>query len=288
MAHMEDKILSARHRLLRIPKKWLWAGMAGLFLFAGGFTDSHARDSPEPIALTGITTDPAMAFGHYTFATMWFPGVCRAWNDSSDVCNKERHNSAVNQQLTLHGLWPSRPKSLIDAGVEAPEWWHYGCYWFDNDKKIPESANLPPLELPGQLKKRLNQVMPLTQTYLDRHEYTKHIACFGPTPTEYFSTATNMLAMINTSYFAHWISAHRGQMVTRKAIQAAFKKGFKQPNARAMQLRCASNSNNTVKDVLTEIWFTIPTEKLAQFPKPSSFGSGLRGNCAEKIHILNP
>lgn len=288
MAAMKNKIFNANQPSPRAQKNWLLVGLMSLFLFAGGLSATHAKESPQPIVLNGIKPDPEMAFGHYTFATMWFPGVCQAWRDTGNVCDKERHNPRVNQQLTLHGLWPSRPKSLIDAGIDAPTWWHYGCYWFDHDKKIPESADLPPLALPGPLQQRLNQVMPLAQTHLDRHEYTKHIACFGPSPAEYFNTATDMLSALNASEFAHWLSAHRGQTVSRKAIQTAFIKGFKQPDARAMQLRCAAKPNSPVKDILTEIWFTIPTEKLAQFPKPTSFGPGLRGNCADKIHILNP
>jgi len=272
----------------RKPTTWLWLGLVGLVLFAGGLTVTQAKESPHPIVLNGIKPDPRMAFGHYTFATMWFPGICQAWNDVGDVCEKERHNPQVNQQLTLHGLWPSRPQSFIDAGIDAPTWWHYGCYWFDNDKKIPESADLPALELPDALQVRLKEVMPLMQTHLDRHEYSKHIACFGPSPAEYFSTATDMLNALNASAFARWVSAHRGETVSRKALQTAFIEGFKQPDARAMQLRCASKPNNPIKDILTEIWFTIPTDQLSQFPNPVSFGPGLRGNCAEKIHILNP
>ena len=287
MAAMKNKRLSANFPSRR-AQNWLVLGLVGLGLFAAGLSASHAKESPQPIVLTGIKPDPAMAFGHYTFATMWFPGVCQAWEGTAAVCAKERHNPNVNQQLTLHGLWPSRPKSLIDANIAAPTWWHYGCYWFNADQKIPESADLPPLALPGPLQQRVNHVMPLAQTNLDRHEYTKHIACFGPSPAEYFSTATTMLSVLNDSEFAHWVSAHRGQTVSRKAIQAAFSTGFKQPYARAMQLRCAAKPHSHVNDILTEIWFTIPTEQLAQFPKPESFGPGLRGNCAEKIHILSP
>jgi ribonuclease I len=226
-----------------------------------------------------------MAFDHYTFAAMWLPGICQAWTDVGTVCEKERNNPRVNTPFTLHGLWPSRPKRLIEANIDASTWWHYGCYWFDADQKIPKSADLPVLELPAELRVRLNEVMPLTQTHLDRHEYTKHISCFGPSPTQYFSAATQMIDALNTSEFAQWMNAHRGQTVSRTAIQTAFKQGFKQRDASAMQLRCASRPNSNIKNVLTEIWFTIPTEQLAQFPKPRSFGSGLRGNCSAKIQI---
>ncbi len=91
---------------------------------------------------------------------------------------------------------------------------------------------------------------------------------------------------LNTSEFAQWMHAHRGQTVARTAIQAAFKQSFKQVDASAMQLRCASKLGSSNKDILTEIWLTIPTAQLAQFPQPESFGPGLRGNCAAKIQIL--
>ncbi len=287
MASMKIKTNSVSNdRFIRRCITLAWICFSAALLFATSQTNTFAKESSQPIVLAGIKPDPNMAFGHYTFAAMWFPGICQAWSDVGTVCEKERNNAQVNQQFTLHGLWPSRPKSLIDAGIDAPTWWRYGCYWFDADKTIPDSADLPPLKLPSTLQTRLNRVMPLTQTHLDRHEYTKHIACFGPTPAQFFNTSSDMIEALNASEFAHWVSAHIGQTVSRQAIQTAFSKGFGQQNASAMQLRCTSMPNSSVNNILTEIWFTIPTEKLDQFPKPESFGPGLRGNCATKIRIL--
>jgi ribonuclease I len=269
----------------------LVAGLASFYLIATTPAAFAKELNPEPkqaIVLEGIKPDPQMAFGHYTFATMWFPGVCQAWRDVGAVCAKELHNPTVNQRLTLHGLWPSRPKLLIDADIKAPTWWHYGCYWFDAEQKIPESATLPPLDLPKALQTELDRVMPLTQTHLDRHEYTKHIACFGPTPAQYFSTATALLAAVNASSFGEWLGAHQGQTVSRAAIQTAFKQSFKQADARAMQLRCAAKPGSRTNNILTEIWFTIPTDQLERFPAPQSLGAGLRGNCAARILIAKP
>jgi len=276
----------------RVP--WvLWAigittGLASVYLFAAtplALAKGHTQKENPAIVLEGIKSDPQMAFGHYTFATMWFPGICQSWPDIGPICEQERHNPAVNQQITLHGLWPSRPKVMIDADIEAPTWWHYGCHWFKADQNVPESATLPPLDLPEELQTELNRVMPLTQVHLDRHEYAKHIACFGPTPEQYFSTSIDMLAAINASGFVEWLSANQGQTVSRAAIQTAFKQHFNQKDARAMQLRCTAKPGSNVNNILTEIWFTIPTEQLHLFPAPESFGAGRRGNCAANILI---
>ncbi len=289
MATMKSKTVNRNGKAINPRSRraaWAWISLASILIFGACPPATFAKEASQPIVLEGIKPDSAMAFGHYTFAAMWFPGICQAWTNVGEVCGKERDNPQVNQRFTLHGLWPSEPQSFTQDGHNAPTWWRYGCYWYDADKKIPESADLPPILLPDGLQQHLNRVMPLTQTHLDRHEYTKHIACFGPNPAQYFTTATAMIDALNHSEFAHWMGAHRGKTVSRQALLNAFALGFKQRDASAMQLKCESHPDSHVKNILTEIWFTIPTEKLALFPKPASFAPGRRGNCAAKIQIL--
>ncbi len=239
---------------------------------------------PAKVVLEGLRDDPRMAFGHYTFAVMWLPGLCQTWSDIDAVCAAAQNRAAM-QRFTLHGLWPSRPHELIEQSVPAPQWWRTGCYRYSHGNESPPACSLPPLDLPAPLKQRLQADMPLVATCLDRHEYSKHIACFGPQPAPFFTAALDLLDAVNRSAFAHWVASHSGQRVPRQAIERAYAQAFGLPDARSLQLECESRHGQHRRDVLTQAWITIPTERLAEFPAPAAFAPGRRGNCAAKVWI---
>jgi len=281
---------SALRRTLRHLHFVLLAAM-----FLAGLAPAMARDvaagvaaaAPRPAGavLDGLRQDPAMAFGHYTFAVMWLPGICTSWTDEAAVCDAARGSSAT-QRFTLHGLWPSRPRTLIERDIAAPVWWRQGCHLFDTPPSdTPPACSLPPLSLPAPLRERLDRDMPLARTCLDRHEYDKHVACFGPAPAPFFATALDLLDALNATPFARWVSAHAGQTVPRQAIERAFARGFGLPDASALQLQCAARPGAARKDQLEQLWFTIATDRLAAFPAALSFAPGRRGNCAAQVHI---
>lgn len=243
-----------------------------------------------PEGLPGLSNQPSMVFDHYTFAVMWLPGLCLSWNDIDDVCQRERHNPTVMQHFSLHGLWPSLPHGLAQSGMQPPTWWHYGCYWYQPGRNVPDSCSLEPVPLPNELRQRLDAAMPLTATCLDRHEYSKHVACFGPPAAGFFAKAITLLDRLNATPFAQWVSAHRGQTVSRHALQRAFMHSFRQTDARALELRCGAQAGHgrKVRDLLTQVWITIPSDRLDRFPQPNSLGKGRRGNCASRIRIAAP
>lgn len=238
-----------------------------------------------PRGLEGLTAARGMSFDHYTFAALWMPGVCHSWHDIGTVCDTTPNDAAVTREFSLHGLWPSIPKELSDRGMKPPTWWKYGCYWYAPDHRIPQSCALPRTALPSTLQQRLDAAMPLTNICLDRHEYTKHIACFGPKEDTFFSDALTVLNRLNASRFTRWISEHRGQTVSKGAIRQAFATSFRQRDAAALELRCDARPGSQRRDVLTQVWITIPTDKLDTFPQPRSFKAGRRGNCADQIVI---
>ncbi|WP_322628015.1 ribonuclease T2 family protein [Halothiobacillus sp.] len=255
-------------------------------------TTAAASASPQgaalgPRGLEGLTLAPDMAFDHYTFAALWMPGVCHSWRDIGTVCQTTANDSPDARAFTLHGLWPSLPKGLSDRGMKPPTWWKYGCYWYAPEHAIPQSCSLPAPTLPASLQQRLNAAMPLTNICLDRHEYTKHVACFGPSPDEFFSGALATLSRLNASQFTQWVSAHRGQTVSKKSIRHAFATSFHQSDAKALELRCDARPGSRRRDVLTQVWITIPTNQLITFPQSGSFAPGRRGNCTEQIVIEN-
>jgi len=84
---------------------------------------------PAGVVLEGLRDDPQMAFGHYTFAVMWLPGLCQTWSDIATLCAAQRGSPAM-RHFTLHGLWPSRPRGLVEQGIPPVQWWRTGCYRF--------------------------------------------------------------------------------------------------------------------------------------------------------------
>lgn len=267
--------------------RWLTWLLAALLLAPAASARPSPPQPPLPLAkvvLQGLRDDPRMVFGHYTFAVMWLPGLCQTWSDIAAVCAAPQNRAAMHR-FTLHGLWPSRPRELIEQGVPAPQWWRTGCYRYSHGNESPPACSLPPLDLPAPLQRRLQADMPLTATCLDRHEYSKHIACFGPQPVPFFTAALDLLDAVNRSAFAHWVADHAGQRVQREAIERAYARAFGLPDARSLQLECEARPGSHRRDVLTQAWITLATDRLAEFPAPAAFAPGLRGNCAAKVWI---
>ena len=239
---------------------------------------------PAGVVFEGLRDDPQMSFGHYTFAVMWLPGLCQTWSDIATVCAAQRGSPSM-RQFTLHGLWPSRPRELVEQGTPPLQWWRTGCYRYSHDNAVPNACALPALPLPPSLRQQLETHMPLTATCLDRHEYTKHIACFGPTPQQFSTAALDLLHAVNASGFSRWVHDHAGQTVSRKAIERAYARSFGLPDARSLQLQCESSSGHSRRDVFAQAYLTIATDHLAEFPAPAAFAPGRRGNCAPRVFI---
>ena len=77
---------------------------------------------PAGVVLEGLRDQPQMVFGHYTFAVMWLPGLCQSWSDIATVCAAQLGKPAM-REFTLHGLWPSRPRELVEQAVIPVQWW---------------------------------------------------------------------------------------------------------------------------------------------------------------------
>lgn len=270
-----------------------WGRLILSALLALGLSGLAAAKSPAPplpplrpagVVLEGLLDQPRMAFGHYTFAVMWLPGLCQSWNDIATVCAAQQGKRAM-REFTLHGLWPSRPRELIERGIPPVQWWRTGCYRYSHESSTPDSCALPALSLTPSLQQRLERHMPLAATCLDRHEYTKHIACFGPSPQQFSTAALDLLQAVNASGFSRWLHDHAGQTVSRKAIERAYAHSFGLRDASSLQLQCESKAGSSRRDVFTQAYITIPTERLAEFPAPAAFSSGRRGNCAPRVFI---
>ncbi|OBU85602.1 ribonuclease T2 family protein [Chromobacterium subtsugae] len=193
-------------------------------------------------------------FAHYTFALTWQPGFCA----TGDGCLPEQPKQPL---IGLHGLWPSLPQSLIQQGVPVQQWWAKGCAFFPHALAIA----LPPTEL----RQRLSQVMPQLKDDLYTHEYVKHVQCFGYNGVDFFSTAMDMRQAVADSGFGAYLLAQAGQVRRREELEEAFVKAFGTDQARSLQLQCGKDKQG--RNVLTQAWFTLKADRLADFPKAEAF-----------------
>jgi ribonuclease I len=228
------------------------------------------------LAAAGARAAPLVAarhgdFAHYTFALTWQPGFC----SSDGGCLPEQPHTVL---IGLHGLWASRPQSLIRRGISAPQWWRRGCDYYHHSDSAPR---LPPATL-----LRLNAVMPRLEDSLLTHEYDKHVQCFGFDPQTFFQTELRMRREVTDSAFGRYLTvAARGHEIRRADLIRAFTRDFGTDQSAALQLRCGRNEQRRV--VLTQLWITLYRDALPRFPRDDSFMNApiAQDNCPARFLV---
>ena len=210
-------------------------------------------------------------FGHYTFALTWQPGFC----STDGGCLPDQPHDVL---IGLHGLWASRPRSLIARGISAPQWWRHGCDYYHRSNRAP------PLS-PAMLR-RLQRVMPHLRDSLLRHEYDKHVQCFGFDAPGFFATELRMRRRVLDSAFGRYLTTTvRGREVRHADVIHAFMRAFGTDQPAALQLRCGRDDRGQV--VLTQLWITLHTDALARFPRDSALTGApiAQDNCPERFRV---
>ncbi|WP_345191469.1 ribonuclease T2 family protein [Gluconacetobacter tumulicola] len=232
--------------------------LGGLVLAAGMAACAPTTVSPPPMQVAGsVISPPAHGdFGHYTLALTWQPGFCA----SGPGCQPDQPKAPL---IGLHGLWASRPQQLIAEGVPPQRWWAAGCDIY------PGQEPAAPLAVSSETKLALDQSVAHLTHRLPDHEYHKHVQCFGIPAETFFHTALDMRTVVAQSDFGTVLQAWQGQVVTRDAVMKAFHVAFHTETDRALQLRC--EHDHAGHDVLTQLWFTLKRERVADFPRASAF-----------------
>jgi ribonuclease I len=180
--------------------------------------------------------------------------------------------------IGLHGLWASRPRSLIERGISAPQWWRHGCDYYHH------SDRAPPLS-PAALA-RLQHLMPHLKNSLLRHEYDKHVRCFGFDAGGFFATELRMRQRVVDSDFGRYLTVTaRGAEVRHADMIDAFMRAFGTDQPAALQLRCARNDRGRV--VLTQLWITLHTDALSRFPRDGALMNApiAQDDCPDRFRV---
>src|SRR6185437_16481973 len=127
-------------------------------------------------------------------------------------------------------------------------WWRRGCDYYQHSDRAPR--------LSRATLRRLERVMPHLQDGLLRHEYDKHVQCFGFDAQRFFDTELRMRRRVLDSAFARYlIVTARGREVGHTDVIEAFTRAFHTDQRAALQLRCERDVGG--ETILTQLWITL-------------------------------
>jgi len=149
--------------------------------------------------------------------------------------------------FSLHGLWPRDEYCDVSSTIQQ----------LDKDGRWQQ---LPPVDLPADMQKTLDQVMPGTRSQLERHEWIKHGTCYGTDAATYYATATNLLATLNASRVRDLFAANIGKELTQADIRAAFDESFGTGAGQRVRIACDDDGKRRLITEITIGLFGAPTE----------------------------
>ncbi|ANG92000.1 ribonuclease I [Enterobacteriaceae bacterium 155047] len=260
--------------------------------------DIVSRFSTAALLLCAFTTQAAPLqatqygdFDRYVLALSWQTGFCQSVHDANrnepDECRLQKESNVKTDFLTVHGLWPSLPKTISARGVDDRRWMRFGCA----TRPIP---NLPEAKanrkcaaaetgLSLETAAKLNSVMPGAggNSCLERYEYAKHGVCFGFDPDAYFGTMVRLNQAVKASPMGTFLAENYGKTVTRRAFDDAVARSFGKANVKAVKLTCQGNPA-----YLTEMQISLKAATINAPLSEASFAPQPHpGNCAKQFVI---
>lgn len=199
-------------------------------------TDAEGRvDEPTPPA-----PPPTYRGTQYILAVNWQPAFCEL-SPRKTECRNQRATSFEATNFTLHGLWP-QPRSNEYCNVPAGE------RYSSEDGRW---RDLPILDLSLAIRRDLDEVMPGSQSGLDRHEWTKHGTCYGTSARQYYADALDLMLALNTSEVAELFASNIGKRITLTQIRSAFDSAFGPGSGERVRMTCEQDGNRTIITELT-------------------------------------
>ncbi len=216
----------ATHLLLVMPeaqpnRRWVEVGC--------GTTDIPLPQASTPPSSSGYRGT------QYVLAVNWQPAFCETASRATE-CRNQRENSFEATHFTLHGLWP-QPRSKEYCGVPERD------IWASRDGRW---RDLPMLDLTIAQRRDLDEVMPGSQSGLDRHEWTRHGTCYGTDQRDYFGDSLDLMLALNTSQVAALFASNIGKRITLDQIRNAFDASFGTGSGERVAMSCVRDGNRTL------------------------------------------
>lgn len=184
-------------------------------------------------------------------------------------CNVIQRVQKKREYLTVHGLWPSLPKTLADEMKQTEKkedlWRSKGCAVLTDKYKfydVDEKCLADPLSFTPEVIDVLRVAMPGANpsSCLDRYEYAKHGVCFGYEPNQYFKTMASLLEQLKISQLADLIEARYGESFSEKEGYEAIKASFGDKAKKSFEFSCSDRNG---KKYLDEIKITLNKNSLS-------------------------
>jgi ribonuclease T2 len=177
----------------------------------------------------------------YVLALSWEPAFCEGLPHKAE-CKTQTATSFEASHLALHGLWPQPRRKVfcnVDKALAAADDAHH---W----------EALPEPQLSAATKAALDQVMPGTQSMLERHEWVKHGSCYpGGIAETYFSDAIRLMTAINASVVQSFVAANVGKTVQSADLRARFEEAFGIGAGDRVRVACKPDGNRQLISEIT-------------------------------------
>lgn len=211
-------------------------------------------------------------FDHFVLAVSWQPSFCQskyqgmASQDNDPLpseCNVLQRVKNKRDYLSVHGLWPSLPKTLANEMLQSDKkedlWRDRGCAVLQNKHKFygnKEKCLAPQLNFSQDVADMLLVAMPgaNSSSCLDRYEYAKHGVCFGYDPNQYFKAMVTLLEQLKLSQLAELIESRYGEFFSKKEGYDAIKASLGDKAQKSFEFVCSDRNG---KKYLDEIRVTL-------------------------------
>lgn len=230
-------------------------------------------------------------FDRYVLALSWQTGFCQSLHSRGgrepDECRLQKEIPQKADFLTVHGLWPSLPKSIAAHGVDDKRWMRFGCATRPvpnmPEAKVSQKCSAAETGVSLEIANKLNAVMPGAggSSCLERYEYAKHGICFGFDPDALFGTLVRMNDEVKHSAVGLFLAENYGKSVSRSDFDAAVARAWGAQSVKAVKLNCDGNPA-----YLTEVQIAIDARAVnAPLSAQSLRAQPHPGNCGKDFII---
>ncbi len=177
----------------------------------------------------------------YVLAISWQPAFCET-SPRKRECRSQTAARADAGQFSLHGLWP-QPSSRQYCDVTPA---------VREASKSGQWRDIPDLDLSLRTRAALEELMPGSQSYLDRHEWAKHGSCYPVAdPETYFRDSLRLVQAINDSGLAELMRDNIGRRLSASEIRAQFDEAFGEGAGERVRVACRDDGNRRLITELT-------------------------------------
>lgn len=259
----------------------LFGGAGALWYFSsGGQAPMPTPIAPTPIAPTPVASSsvepdaPAPApntpvpNAHFVLAISWEPAFCEGAAGKPE-CRSQTADRVDADHFSLHGLWPDDDYCDVSDRLVSAD-------------KSGRWSDLPAPNLSKGTRAALDDVMPGTQSQLERHEWVKHGTCAGATPDNYFTRAIALVKEINASPVRDLFASNLGRTIGLDDIRGAFDEGFGNGAGSRVRVACEDDGN---RRIVSEITIGLYGQVIGKTPiaKLIAAASSTRGGCESGV-----